>query len=352
MNRPSTQVEITMPACIALTINTIIIGIIFLFPTISFSSGTDTLLQFLGTEHTPRFSLLPPSLPVAENFKPSTTPYAGTVVQLQGTAYTYHKNGTSVYKLKKDLPVFSGDTLITAENSRITVQMTDETTLILTAQTKLTIKRSLPRIKIRDTVLQLFFGRIRALVKKLAGEYTIKTPTACIGVRGTDFAVAVAPAPKNRRPIWQKKTPTGLLTAVLTGGNQSMVELAGLFGPPITVKPFSAAEVRSGSRAEQAVYIGPAAIPLLQGVAPQHKVLPTVSKSPSLRVDPCWTLSFKIIGTERKGDFEVCKPGQKAPSQGGPDKKSLLSARIKGLPQGFTYKNQKDQGADQDSKGR
>jgi hypothetical protein len=236
--------------------------------------------------------------------------------------------------------------------------MSDDTTLILTAQTKLLIEKSLPRMKARDTVLQLFFGKIRALVKKISGEYTVKTKNSSIGVRGTDFAVAVAPTPKNRPLGGKKKVTTGFLTAVLTGGHQSTVELNGLFGPPVTVKPFSVAGVPSGNRAEQAVYIGPAAVSLLERIAPQqHEVLPTVSKrkSPSQGAEPCWMLSVKILGTERKGYFKVCKPVQKPVEK--PIIKlwpeaALLPARIKSLPQGFANKNQKDQGADQDNKGR
>ncbi|MCI5165206.1 MAG: hypothetical protein D3903_03740 [Candidatus Electrothrix sp. GM3_4] len=376
-----------------LTINTLIMGMMFLFPTISFSSDSstdtgeaDTLLQFLETEHIPLFSLLPPSLPIAESFKPSATSYAGTLVQLEGTAYIYHKNGTSAYKARKDLPVFNGDTLVTAKNSKVTLQMSDNSTLILTAQTKLLIDSSLPRIKARDTVLQLFFGRVRALVKRLAGEYTIRTANASIGVRGTDFAVAVAPDPKKRTLSGKEKISTGFLTAVLTGGHHSTVKLAGLSGPPVMVRPFSASGVFSGNRAEQAVYIGPAVVSLLERIAPQQQqeVLPPSEKFPlkpslkfsqrssqSVNIDPCWTLFVKILGTEKKKYFKVCKPTQE-PVQKTTQKiiqkpiqkptlkpiiillpeAPLLPTWIKGLPEGFTYKNQKDQGADQDSKGR
>jgi hypothetical protein len=293
---------------IFLTIKVIIMGMMILLPTTGFAvdSSTRTLLQFLETEPTPRFPLLPPSLSITDSFKPSATSYAGTIVQLKGTAYIYHKEGTSAYKVRKDLPVFNGDTLVTAQNSRVTLQMSDDTTLVLTAQTKLLIEKSLPRMKARDTVLQLFFGRIRALVKKLSGEYTIKTTNSSVGVRGTDFAVAVAPTSKNRPLDGGKKVTTGFLTAVLTGGHQSTVELNGLFGPSVTVKPFSVARVPSENRAEQAVYIGPSAVALLEQIAPQqHEVLPTVS------VASCWMVSVKILGTEKKKYFKVCKPGQK-----------------------------------------
>ncbi|MCI5159963.1 MAG: hypothetical protein D3906_16365, partial [Candidatus Electrothrix sp. AUS1_2] len=187
----------------------------------------------------------------------------------------------------------------TGEESRLTVQMADESLLTLTAETKLTVDRSLPQVKIRDTVLQLFFGRVRSLVKKLAGEYTVKTPTVTVGVRGTDFALAVAPAPANKGPGWLKNMPPGLLTAVLTGGGESTVELTGYFGSSVTVRPLSVVGVRTGGLVEEGAYVGPAAEALLQRIAP----LPATRSAqvntfqPSLKppaaTAPCWPLSFK-----------------------------------------------------------
>ncbi|WP_339138358.1 MAG: FecR family protein [Candidatus Electrothrix sp. GW3-4] len=300
-----------MPITLSLLRKVITVGMIFLLPTTSFSIDSSTLLQFLGTEHTPRVSLLPTSLPLADSFKPGTNPYAGTVAQIQGTAYVYHQGGTVAYKLMTNIPLFSGDTLVTGEKSRITLQMADDTILSLAAQTKLTIDKSLPRMKVRDTVLQLFFGRIRALVKKLAGEYIINTPNSSVGVRGTDFAVVVALAPKSRMAGWRKKVPAGLLTAVLTGQAPSTVELVGRFGSSIMVKPFSVAGIATGSRAEEAMYVGPAAIPLLQQIAPQEAFQSYLPKKPAPAAAPCWPFSGTAKGLTY---FKVCTPGEKPSS--------------------------------------
>lgn len=321
------------------------IGMMLLVAISSFAveNTTSTLLQFLNTEHSPVFPLLPGSLPITDNFRPSTAAYAGTVAQLQGTAYVYHKDGTTAYKLKKDLPIFSGDTLVTAEKSSVTLQMTDATALTLAAQTKLIIEKSLPIMKGRDTVLQLFFGRLRAQVKKLAGEYIIRTMTATLSVQESDFAVAVAPAPKKRGQ--KERVSSGLLTAVLTGGDQSTVEMAGFFGPSMTVKPLSVAGIRTGNRAEQALYVGPTALPLLRkiGLHPEaqlllpknvlskntlpknllpknflpknfpEKPLQTLPREPIAATDPCWNLFIKTPGTEKKQSFKVCGPEAKTP---------------------------------------
>ncbi|CAK8714037.1 FecR family protein [Candidatus Electrothrix laxa] len=344
LKRAYLKLNKTMPLPTHFLVKVIVTSIIF-FPIAghAFDLKTNTLLSFLKTEHTPPLPLLPGSLVITDTFKPSTQPFAGTVTSLSGTAYVYHKDANTAYTIKKDHPVFNGDTLVTAEDTRVTLHLADDSILILMAQSKLLIDRSLPRVKVRDTTIQLFFGKVRSLVKKITGQYTIKTPTGSLGVRGTDFAVAVAPAPKNKLPIWGKKVPTGLLTAVLTGGDHSTVELAGLFGPSIMVKPFSTAGVWPGDRIEQAMYVGPAAIPLLEKIAPLQEVqmvLPKqlISKKQALIAAPCWPFSGKAKGLKY---FKVCEPEQK--------KKiklrglnNLLPARIKGFSQGFTDKNQKD----------
>ena len=172
--------------------------------------------------------------------------------------------------------------------------MIDESTLVLAAQTKLTIDRTLANVKVRDTVLQFFFGRIRALVKKLSGDYIIRTPNVFVGVRGTDFAVAVAPAPLTKRHAQEKQPPAGILTAVLTGGKQSTVELTDISGgPSITVKPFSVAGVHTGSQAEEAVYVGSAAVPLLRRITPLPDALPGLPKKPASASAPCCPFRVK-----------------------------------------------------------
>ncbi len=292
----------------------ILIVAIIIFPSIAHTSDlkNNRLLKFLENKHAPLRPLLPEDIIIADQFRPSTQPFAGTVISIQGTAYVYHKDENTAYIITKDYPVFSGDTLVTGENSRVSLHLADDSTIILTSQSKLFIERSLPRVKVRDTTLHLFFGKVRSLVKKIMGEYIIETPTASVGVRGTDFIVVVAPAPPNNDlPRWQPK-PAGLMTAILTGGEQSSVELAGLFGPSIMVKPFSAAGVGPGERAQKAVSVGAMAPFLLEKIAPKDGTpRPQEKHSPG----PCWTFSVDAGGAGKKEYFEVCtlakQPGLK-----------------------------------------
>ena len=316
-------IVITMSVSTSLTIKTVIIAAILLLASAGFaydSPTTTSLLQFLQTEHTPSFPLLPAALPHSNIFKPGTTTYAGTVIQLHGTAYVYHKDGTVIYTLKKNLPIFTGDTLVTGKNSRLTFLMNDQSTVTLTSQSKLVIDKALPWMKVRDTTLHLFFGRIRAFVKKLNGEYKVKTPTGSIGVRGTDFAVAVAPFPVNNLLKWKKNRPVkGILTAVLTGGNHSTVALTGHYGPSVMIKPFSASGVLTGGRAMKSVHIGPTAIPLLQRIAknksssssPGLRIFSGLPKKKPRTIAPCWP--FTSVRPKNLTFFKVCEPAHQAP---------------------------------------
>ncbi|MCI5192197.1 MAG: hypothetical protein D3915_03585 [Candidatus Electrothrix sp. AU1_5] len=319
MTKPSFFIKITSAASTALAA----LAAILISPAIAQSFNNppgenDTLIKFLKAEHTPSRPLLPESFIIKDKFRPSTQSFAGTIMHLQGTAYVYHQNEQVAYSIQQDHPVFSGDTLVTTEKSKATLQLADDSVLFLTAHTKLLIDRFLPRVNVRDTAMYLFFGKIRSTVQRDIGEYTIKTPTACLKVRGTDFIVAVAPA--------SPKKPTKLLTAVLTGSGQSNVDFAGFVGPSITLKPFSVAGIGSGSQAEKAVSVQSMASFLLDKIVPQEeqklqvqRVQQDVQKEQkeqaSTATEPvlsnrCFTVT-RDVGKGKKSPFKVCLPVKK-----------------------------------------
>jgi hypothetical protein len=180
----------------------------------------------------------------------------GRVQRVQGTVLFIPKGGYDAYHLDKSAPVavHDGDTLITAKNSRVTLLMNDKSKLTLTPQSKMVIDKSLhdPAANRRDTKLRLLLGRLRAVVAKITGDnaYTIQTPTATAGVRGTDFALAVNPE----------------MTALLTGGGDSTVELTSGAGGRLTVGPFSVAGVCPSCRP---AYVDESALDVLHEIAPE-----------------------------------------------------------------------------------
>jgi hypothetical protein len=225
------------------------------------------LLHFLETEYTPSTPLLPAGATVKEGlFEPGEGQPVGAVQLLKGAVLVLHKdNNKTAFKLQKDSPVFPGDTLITEKGSRVTLLMQDNSVLTLTAQSKLVLDRAVynPDQGRRDTKLQLLLGRMRAIVSKLAGKtsFTVKTPTALAGVRGTDFALAVAPSPE---------APLQLMTAVLTGGGRSFVEVSSPTGGTGTVLcPQSVLRADEGGKIGKPIRVCWRAGKLMRRVAPE-----------------------------------------------------------------------------------
>lgn len=223
------------------------------------------LLDFAKTESAaPSASLLPASAKMAEGFQPGAGSPAGKVQTVQGTVLVIHKESSDAYGLKKDAEVFNGDTLVTEKNSRITLQMKDKSMVTLTAQSKMVIDRSVYNHEAdrRDTKLQLLLGRLRTIVSKVTGEssYLIKTPTAVAGARGTDFGLAVAPAPQ---------APSSLMTVLVTGGGNSTVQLTDEAGGSVTVGPLSVTGAVAACPVCPPVQVGQSAVNTLNAIAPE-----------------------------------------------------------------------------------
>lgn len=114
----------------------------------------------------------------------------------------------------------------------------------------------------RDTKLQLLLGRLRTVVSKVTGDstYEIRTPTAVAGARGTDFALAVGPAPHN---------PSALMTVLVTGGGSSTVALSGAVGSPVVVGPESVSSAEADCVVCPAEAAGAGAKNALSRIAPE-----------------------------------------------------------------------------------
>ena len=248
------------------------------------SISREELLQMLTTE-TDVDPLQLRALP-AENFQEQEQGQAvGRVQLVQGAVIFIPKGGYDAYYLDKSAPVavHDGDTLITAKNSRVTLLMNDKSKLTLTPQSKMVIDKSLydPATNRRDTKLRLLLGRLRAVVSRITGDtsYSIQTPTATAGVRGTDFALAVNPA----------------MTALLTGGGDSTVELTSAAGSRFTVGPLSMAGVCPTCQPD---YLDTKALELLHDIAPELDSVKKIRCLPIFRMET-------IFSREKMGNCTV-----------------------------------------------
>jgi len=140
-------------------------------------------------------SLLPEGLVIEDGFEPGVGTPVGNVELVQGEVIIIHENTLSGYPAENDLPLFEGDVIITRKRGRIRFKLKDESILTLASETKLVLNRSVydPAKKTRSSFMNMALGKARFWVKKLfdfkRSEFKVKTKTAIVGVRGSDFIV-------------------------------------------------------------------------------------------------------------------------------------------------------------------
>ncbi|MCP4105548.1 MAG: FecR domain-containing protein [Desulfobacteraceae bacterium] len=144
-------------------------------------------------------SLIPKGLVIEDIFEPGIGKSVGTVKIVQGTAVIIHSNVSRGYLAKKGLPLFKGDTFITSAKSRARFELEDGSTITLASETKLVISESIydPSSKSRSSFFRMSIGKARFIVRKLLGfkksDFEVKTKTAIVGVRGSDFIINASP---------------------------------------------------------------------------------------------------------------------------------------------------------------
>jgi len=131
--------------------------------------------------------------------------------------------------------------LISEEQSKAQAKLNDQSIISIGPYTKLVFDKSVydPSKPARNSLLSLLFGKARFIVTKLANfrssPFKVRTPTAVAGVRGSDFAISVAPG-------------SPLTTTIMTG-QETTVTFAGNTGPTRVVGPMSASSATQGMAA-------------------------------------------------------------------------------------------------------
>ncbi len=140
-------------------------------------------------------SMLPQGVAIEDGFTLGFGAPVGEVELVQGDVFLIHEKTRIGYRAKDALPLFEGDTIVTEKRGRIRLKLKDGSILTLASQTKLVISRSLYNTekKSRSSFLGMDLGKARFWVKKLLNfklsEFRVKTKTAVIGVRGSDFII-------------------------------------------------------------------------------------------------------------------------------------------------------------------
>ena len=120
----------------------------------------------------------------------------GEVTQLEGNGVIDRKDGDKGIVVEKDLDVFSYDTVKTG-NGKVGIEFIDATRVDVTQHSKLIIDEFVydPNSKTGKLSLKASLGTVRyasgQIAKNSATNVKITTPTATIGVRGTDFTMTI-----------------------------------------------------------------------------------------------------------------------------------------------------------------
>lgn len=120
----------------------------------------------------------------------------GDVIQQKGVTDIERKDGPTFEKIEKDFDVESYDTVKT-KNGRTAIEFLDETRVDVTENSKLVIDEFVydPNTSTGSLALKASFGTVRyasgQIAKNSRQNIKIRTPTAVVGVRGTDFSLTV-----------------------------------------------------------------------------------------------------------------------------------------------------------------
>lgn len=120
----------------------------------------------------------------------------GDVIMLEGNGVIDRKTTGESNQLEIDLDVFSYDTVKTG-NGKTAIEFIDQTRVDVTQHSKLIIDEFVydPAAKTGKLSLKASLGTVRyasgQIAKNSMQNVIIKTPTATIGVRGTDFTMTV-----------------------------------------------------------------------------------------------------------------------------------------------------------------
>ena len=150
-------------------------------------------------------------------------PEIGKVERMNGTV-TVTPAGAPVRSLNTGDPVREGDLVITEAHSEVLIKLRDETTLAMRQLSQL----RLTQFRFEKTESDSFFSNLlKGSVRKVSGliaksqprNVRVTTPTATIGIRGTDFEITIIEeeSEKTRAGTYDYVTDGATVLQVATG---------------------------------------------------------------------------------------------------------------------------------------
>ncbi|MCK5237441.1 MAG: FecR domain-containing protein [Deltaproteobacteria bacterium] len=119
----------------------------------------------------------------------------GAVVAWKGEVKLSHGSGTQVSSIRQSQAIYVNDVITTSERSMAKLLMKDDSILSIGPNTKLKVSQFYLNSgkKKRVSVFKMLRGSVRTLAARYFGgtgsSFNIQTPTAVVGVKGTDFII-------------------------------------------------------------------------------------------------------------------------------------------------------------------
>ena len=198
--------------------------------------------------------LLPDGFTLQKKFSPGIGKPVGKVRFVQGKVYIVHDKMNEGFLTSYNIPLYTKDTIFVMEMSRINLVFNDGSLLTLGSNTKLTLSRIdyIPSKKQRVSYLNMSIGkgrfRVQDYKKYKNSSFRVKTPTAIVGVMGSDFIIRASLTKTSVQTL--KHTKLTLLSlaaltkkpALLDEFEWAIVEIGML---PSEVKPLPLEEIES-----------------------------------------------------------------------------------------------------------
>ena len=122
----------------------------------------------------------------------------GRIVHAYGP--TWVQRGTTREKAERGQIVLRNDSIVTGKRGRVKIIMGDGSKVYIGANSRVSLRKySLRGTKLLNASINMLWGKARFLVSKLKARnsfFRVRTPTAVLGVRGTEFVVIVPPTPE------------------------------------------------------------------------------------------------------------------------------------------------------------
>lgn len=218
-----------------------------------FALCTITILLFVGnafgSDRSSSGAMLPEGLRIKDGYRAGLGAPVGRVVLVKGKVVIQHARVLYGYWAKKGLPLFKGDIIVTLAKGKISFKLNDRSIMTLASNTRLVINKSVFNKKKRSrfSFLKLSIGKARFFVTKLFkskySNFKVKTPTAIIGVRGSDFIIKAT-----------------LQTTEVTALEKTQVEVVSTSFPetkPLMITDFERTTVEKGAPPSEIVTLEP-----------------------------------------------------------------------------------------------